>query len=218
MTSQPGGTQSRTFTREDTRTASRTVSYTITQSEAVAWYVHEDLASFVDSQHIDLAEVLGIPYDQRSFTNAELIELLCDDIAHLLREGLVERVHLLLYHAEKDLTTNAYPLLYKATYEISLQRGLQTEGPTRRGGLLRPPDFAAGEFAILVDWHPDADRERRRRVSYPSYNLNWISPDRSYDRTTLVRYRDGSLTADGAMIVRRGEEATAASLRYLDMS
>ena len=45
-----------------------------------------------------------------------------------------------------------------------------------------------------------------------------MAPDRRYDRTTLVKYRDGSLTADGATIVRRGEEATPGALRYLDDS
>jgi hypothetical protein len=212
------GTQSRTRTQAGTRTTSRTVSYLITQSEAVAWYLHEDLRRFVDSQQVNLSELLGIPDAEPTHTDDELVELLCDDIAHMLRDGLVRRLHLLVYDEQKDLTSNAYPLLYKATYEISLQRGLSTEGARRRGGLLRPPELGAGRVAILIDWHPDADAARRQRVRYPSYNMNWVAPDRRYDATTLVHYRDGSLTADGAVIVRRGEEASPAALRYLDVS
>jgi hypothetical protein len=218
VTVDSGGTQSRTRTHEETRTTSRTVSYLITQSEAVAWYLHEDLATFVESQQIDLSDVLGIPLDQRTYRNSELIELLCDDIAHMLREGLVSRVHLLLYDRQVDTSSGAFPLIYKATYEISLQRGLSTEGARRRGGLLRPPEFGAGEFAILIDWHRDANHSRRRRIGYPAYNLNWVPPDQRYDGTTLVKYRDGSLTADGAVIVRRGEEAVPGALSYLDES
>lgn len=211
-------TRARTHAREETRTASRTVSFLITQSEAVAWYVHEDLLSFVSSQDVDLSEALGIPHEQRSYANHELVELLCDDIAHMLRDGLVSRLHLLVHDPQLDPSTKAYPLLYKATYEISLQRSLATEAARRRGGLLQAPEFAGGRFAILIHWHPDADPERRRHVCYPRYNLNWVAPDRSFDGTSLVHYRDGSLTADGATIVRRGEEATPGALRYLDDS
>jgi hypothetical protein len=207
-----GGTRSRTYAR----TESRTVSYVITQSAAVAWYIREDLARFVAQKKIDLSEALAVPHRERTYTDPQLVELLCDDIAHMLREGLVRRVHLLLYHDELDAGTGAFPLLYKATYEISEQPGLSTKGLKRQGGLLQPPDFAAGELAMLIDWNPDADRMSRRRVRYPSYNLNWVTPDRRFDPTTLVKYRKGSLTGVGVTIVWRDEEATSASLRYLD--
>jgi hypothetical protein len=185
-------------------------------SEAVAWHVHQDLVRVVETRDVELAELLGIPDEGRTQSDAELLELLGDDIAHLARDGLMSRVHLLVHETELDAATGAYRLLHRATYEAGEPRSARGEGSRRSGGLLRAADLASGGFAMLIGWHAGADPEQRERVTNPAYNLDWRAPEGRYDRVTLVRYRDGSLTADGAAIVRRGEEAVAAALRYLD--
>lgn len=214
-TNSPGtGSQSNTFAHVQGKTQVKTASYTITQSEAVAIYIYEDLTLMIQQRNINLSKLLAIPSGQNRYTDTQMIEFMCDDIAHMLRDGLIQKVHFLLYDQQIDATTKAYPLFYQATYEVSLQRGLKPAGPQRHGGSLAPPQSVPRNtgFAILLDWHPNADMDRRQRVVYPAYNMNWVTPGAQYDATTLVRYREGSLTADGATIVERNELTTPNSL------
>lgn len=220
---EPGtGSQSRTRVETAVQTRSESVSYVISQSGLVATYIHEDLAGLVNVWHLDLATRLGVP-QELAHSNEELVELLCEDLAHMLRASLVSRVHLLLYDPEPRPAptggTECFPLLYKATYEISVQRGLRQEGGRRRNGLLDPPrlpDVGSMEFAILIDWHPKATPEQRARARYPTYTFDWAPAGDTYDATTLVEYRKGSLTADGATIVERLESAVPHTLNFLE--
>lgn len=212
----PGtGTQANTFTFVQGQTQVKVYSYEITQSAAVEFYIHEDLEQFVKDRNIDLPTLLCILPGRRSYTDEQLIQLLCADIGHMLRDSLITRVHFLLYDPQIDASTQAYPLFYQATYEVTLQRGVKQQGPQRLGELLAPPQNIPRDagFAILLEWHPNSDMDRRQGVIYPSYNLNWVSPQSRYDPTSLVRYREGSLTADGATIVNRSESTTPGALK-----
>ena len=202
------GTQALTFTHVQNKTQVKTVSHVITQSEAVATYIHEDLSDLVQNMHVDLTHVLALPANRATSNSRILLEYLYEDIGLLLRNALISRVHFLLYDPHMDSMTKAYPVLYEATYEIMLQRGLQQQGPQRHGGLLTPPKHLIGhvDFVILVDWHPNADMMRRQRAVSPTYHFNWVSPQCRYDPTSLVRFREGALTMDGATIINRVEQ------------
>lgn len=207
----PGiGSRSLTYAEPETEERSKTISYVLTQSAAVAAYVHDDLARLVDAWKIDLAALLRMPRDH-VFSNDQLIALLCEDIAHMLRNALVSRVRFLLHEHEPTADTGVFPLLYMATYEISVERGLRPVRAQRVNGLIDPPNLPRGDFAILIDWHPNASPAQRDRVRYPTYQFDWRPTGGTYDATTLVRYREGSLTADGATIIARRDERTVAA-------
>src|SRR6266700_2939342 len=96
----PGtGTQANTFAyvQGQTQVKVKTYNYVITQSEAVADFLLEDLDLLVKERNIDLSTLLGIPSGRRSYTDQQLLQLLCADIGHMLRDSLIIRVHFLLY-------------------------------------------------------------------------------------------------------------------------
>jgi hypothetical protein len=203
--------------RVETRTVSRVVSRPAAESDALAWHVHQDLWAWMDERQVELSDLLGIRDELRSWTDTELLELLCDDVAHLLRDGALSRVHLLVHEPEPEAASGAHVVLYRATYEIGSSHRAGGEAFRRGGGLLRPFELAYGGLAILVEWRPAVALERTGPISPPGYHLSWCAAEQPCAGTALVRYGDGSLTADGAAIVRPGESAPPGRVGYLDV-
>jgi len=179
------------------------VPRSMTQSQEIARYFIDDLKQFLKDTRIDLARELQIPPE---YTHDQdiLVEMLFDDLTHMLRDGLITGIHLLLSDPEPDKNTQAYPLTYHARYVIDMpERNLKAANARQFGGRLAPPKkFKAGtRFALLIDWNPNAN-ERRRQVRKPDYCFNWVPETVRYDGTTVVRFREGGMTIDSATVKR----------------
>ena len=190
----------------------------VTQSEQIARYFTEDLSKFVQDTNINLVTELQIPPDLADSSGGldteAIIEMLFDDIAHMLRDTLITGVHLMISERYTDPNTGAYPLRYHAEYTVSKpppdpQRQKAEEGK-RWGGHLAPPKniWNNARFAMLIDWNPSAN-ERRRQVRRPRYCFDWVPEHSRFDDTSLVRYREGGMTADGASVVVHRQESAS---------
>ena len=183
----------------------------VTQTEQIARYFSEDLSKFVEDTNIDLIRELQIPPEYAEINgdldNETIVEMLFDDIAHMLRDTLITGVHLLLSERQIDANTGAYPLRYHAEYTITqtvARNNKNVEEGKRWGGHLAPPKdtWRNARFALLIDWNPSAN-ERRRQVRRPHYCFDWVPEHSRFDDTTLVRYRAGGMTTDGATVNRQ---------------
>jgi len=176
----------------------------ITQSEQIARYFTEDLEKFVEQSHIDLIKVLEIPPDQ-AYSTRDVIYMLFDDISHMLRDGLITGIHLLLANPDIDKNLHAYPLRYHAMYTINVPaRSLKESNESQRfNGFLAPPHnvWVGARFALLIDWNPTAN-SNRHRIRRPEYCFDWVPEHNRFDETSLIRYREGGMAFAGATVNR----------------
>src|SRR6266566_1864578 len=93
------GASSSTYTYINTKLTAETettvVPSIITQSDQIAIYFTDDLEEFVRITHIDLVKAFQIP-DDYSHETRDIINMLHEDVAHMLRDGLITGIHLLL--------------------------------------------------------------------------------------------------------------------------
>jgi hypothetical protein len=189
----------------------------IVQSEQIARYFTEDLEKFIEDTHIDLMQQLDIPpYFAQS--SREVLEMLSDDLAHMLRDSLITGIHLLLSNPHIDPNIQAYPLRYHAEYTITTIRsndGGRDITPARpaseyikrrTNGYLKPPDgsWIGAKFALLIDWNTSLS-ERRRTAGPPYYFFDWVPKNEVYEATSQVRFREGGMELDGVEVVHRRE-------------
>ena len=206
MASSQSQTETYNYTKDTTRVT--VTPRTMTQSEQIARYFTEDLTHFIKLAHINLIEELKIPAEYANDTD-EIIEMLYDDLAHMLREGLITGINLLLSEPKRDPNSGAYPLRYHAMYVVQqpsrTQRTLQSNAQ-RFGGMLAPPNkvWENARFAMLIDWNPSAN-ERRRQVRRPEYCFDWVPEQSRFDASTLIRFREGGMAFNGATVVVRTE-------------
>lgn len=208
------GTQSETFAFTDNTTNVTVVPHTITQPMQVARYFTEDLKEFLRTTQIDLIHYLQIE-DDPSYPQdlEEIINLLYDDVSHMIRDGLLSAINLLISDSEPDPNLpGVFLLRYHATYLISDPvRPLRSEAAQRFGGYLAPPLEALRDskfrFDLLIDWNEKVNKVLRRAAVRPLYLFDWVPETSRFDGSNLVRYRSGGMTMDGATIVSR-EEAT----------
>ncbi|HVU66100.1 MAG TPA: hypothetical protein VHD63_03185 [Ktedonobacteraceae bacterium] len=199
-----------TETEEITVTSNvMTQATALTKNEQIARYFIQDLTHFIRLTSIDLIKELEIPPDpDYSGSQEDVLALLYEDLTHMLREGLITGIHLLLSESQPDQNTGRYLLRYHATYTINQtqqgQRRLQAD-VRRFGGDIAPPAhvWEKARFALLIDW--SAADERRRQVHRPRYFFDWVPPNARFDARSLVRYREGGLTYNGAVVVDRAE-------------
>lgn len=180
----------------------------ITHSEQIARYFTEDLTYFLQETGFSLLKELQIPTEYAR-SNREVVEMLYDDLAHMLRARLITGIHLLLAEPRLDPNSQAYPLRYHAMYLLEWPAGEAQSGDTRAmrlGGHLAPPkqSWAKARFALLIDWDRSAT-DRRREARRPEYCFDWVAEEDRYDDTTVIRYREGNLTSGGRVIVQRRE-------------
>jgi len=218
MTNNPKHTASFTDTYSYTNTTvqTRVVPHIITQSDQIAHYFTQDLEEFVRLSHTDLAKVLQIPLEYSQDTQ-DIILMLYEDVAHMLRDQLITCVHMLLSETEPDPNTGYYPLRWHARYTINPDNtpaqnsAFQPTDPlapyTQIGKALSPPRnvWVGARFALLIDWNPSA-RDRRHNVRRPTYCFDWVPEEARFDPTNLVRYGEGGMTFDSARI--EGEAVT----------
>jgi len=201
---------SQTETYESTKQTVKTqvTPRVATQSEQVARYFVDDLTHFVQDTNIDLIKELDIPSED-NISNSEAIEMLFEDLAHMLRDNIITGIHLLLSDPQRDPNSGAFPLRYHAMYLVSQSSHTQRSlSPTtqRAGGSLALPRnvWLEARFTLLIDWNTSAN-ERRRQVRRPEYCFDWVPKQAKYDATTLIRYREGNMTVNGAAVVERRE-------------
>jgi hypothetical protein len=206
------GSKTETYAYTKATAAAVVVPRVVTQSEQVARYFTEDLTYFLQETGINLLDELHIPTEY-AHSNREALEMLYDDLAHMLRDQLITGIQLLLAEPKLDPNTHAYPLRYHAMYLVEMPaRGAQAGGSAqemqarRLGGYLAPPrqSWVGARFALLIDWNRSAT-ERRLQARRPEYCFDWVTGGTRYDATTLIRYREGGLTSEGAQVVRRSE-------------
>jgi hypothetical protein len=184
----------------------------VTQSQQIARYFTDDLKYFLRETGFDLIKYLDIPDDYPQDTD-EVIEMLYEDTSHLIRDKLITGINLLISDPDPDPNLRgAYRLRYYALYQLEVpNRVLKLEDAKRFGGYLAPPPAAwrgtRYRFALLIDWEPSAN-EKRRKAMRPEYCFDWVPEQASFDARTLVRYRSGGMTMDGARVVTRDELAS----------
>jgi hypothetical protein len=196
-------TETYAYTRDTTKVT--VVPRIITQSEQIARYFTEDLVEFVKQANIDLMRELEIPPEYARNTD-EVVWMLFDDISHMLRDGLITGVHLLLSEPKIDPNSHAYPLRYHAMYTINNpERSLRKPSDTLRrfNGFLAPPRnvWIGARFALLIDWNASAN-QRRRQAHRPEYCFDWVPEQSRFDETSLIRYREGRMTFEAATVNR----------------
>lgn len=204
------GVLTETYTSTKTTIETTVVPTIITQSDQIAHYFTEDLEKLVRLTNTDLAQVLQIP-PEYSQDAKDIVLMLYEDISHMLRDQLITGIHLLLSDPDPDQSTSAYPLRYHARYSINttsslLQTSPITANTKREGGQIEPPKDALRDarFALLIDWNQSAN-DRRRRVRRPDYYFDWVPEISRFDATNLVRYREGGMAVDSAVVVNRAE-------------
>src|SRR6266571_2943562 len=138
------GSQTETYAATQDTTEATVTPLVMTQTEQIARYFTDDLSHLIDLANIDLIKELEIPPDSGfGVTRQEIIEMLYDDLTHMLRERLITAIHLLLSKPQRDPNTGAYPLRYHATYTIHQQgqgeRRLLAQ-VQRFGGRIAPPE------------------------------------------------------------------------------
>lgn len=207
------GSRADVFTDVKETVKATVVPRTIAQSEQIARYFTEDLEKFIDESHINLMRELEIPSDYAQDTG-EIIQMLFDDLSHMLRDSMIIGIHLLLGEPSVDPNTHTYPLRYHAEYTITptgrdLRSGSGDKdkySSQRINGYLAPPRSAwiGAKFSLLIDWNPTTS-ERRRTARRPEYWFDWTPKQDRFDASSLVRYREGGMAFDGANVVRRDE-------------
>jgi hypothetical protein len=206
MVANPGssGSSSSTFVTTRNTTVATVVPTVITQSDQIALYFSEDLEELVRVAGINLAEAFQIPMDY-SHDPRDIITLLYEDIAHMLRDGLITGIHLILSDNQTDKGTNAYLVRYHVQYQVHpLQSSFATSIPfpsQRQGGLVAPPAkvWRDARFALLIDWS-DQVKDRRHEIRRPNYCFDWIAEEESFDAGNVVCYRHGQMVVDSATL------------------
>ncbi len=204
------GSQTEAYADTNQTVIAQVTPRTVTQSDQIARYFTDDLKNFVRETNINLVEELDIP-SEHNLSSSEAIEMLYEDLAHMLREGIITGIHLLLSEPQRDPNSGAFPLRYHAMYVVNSntrtpQRSLSSSSVQQRGGSLALPTnvWLDARFALLIDWNPSAN-ERRRLVRRPEYCFDWVPKQAKYDATTLIRYREGTMTVNSATVVERRE-------------
>ena len=194
------------FTDSDETSFTSVIPGIVARSEHIAHYFADDLEEFLRLTHVNLAEELQIP-PEYSQDPRDIVAMLYDDLSHMLRDELITGIHLLLSDSKLDPNTGAYPVRYHVQYTIDASHSLapvSSPSPTGLfGGLIAPPGDALSyrRFALLIDWNRSA-QSKRHRVRRPDYNFDWIPESAKFDATTVLRYREGGLSVDGAQVRR----------------
>ncbi|HEY0754315.1 MAG TPA: hypothetical protein VGD98_10165 [Ktedonobacteraceae bacterium] len=179
----------------------------IKQSEYIANYFTADLTEVIALTNFNLATELNLPSNYFR-NNADIIAMLYDDIAHMLRDNLIVGIHLLLSDKDMDRSLGAYPVRYHAQYTIVPAEAGVTPNlsqPDFGRPLAPPPDvIRQTQLILLIDWNPRA-QSSRSHLRRPSYNFDWVPEAARFDATTVLHYRSGSLSVDGA-VVKRSEK------------
>lgn len=187
----------------------------IAQSEQIARYFTEDLEKFLADTHINLIRQLSIP-SHFAQSSREVLVMLSDDLAHMLRDSMITGIHLLLSNPNIDPNTRAYALRYHAEYTITaakragegrdIRPDKESYNSQRINDHLRPPNgsWVGAKFALLIDWNPTLS-QRRRNARPPEYWFDWMPSNDAFDATSQVRFRDGGMAFDGARVVDRRE-------------
>lgn len=173
--------------------------------EYVALTLAEDLRQIAQETGIDFAAYLNVPMDDYLWHAQDLIEELCDDIERMLRYRLLTAVHVLLSDPDPHPTTGVYTARYHALYTTDVPRTLGSEPPTQahmdRPSITRDL-WQDARFALVVDWDPKADWQKRSQLRRPAYNFDWATALDPYYPSTVVRYDEGGIARASASPLR----------------
>lgn len=171
----------------------------IARSHEVALYFAEDLLQLVNAANIDLASEFQVPLEY-SQDPKDIVDMLYEDIAHMLRNGLITGMHLILSDSDMDKGTNAYKVRYHVHYQVdtsSLATSSGINAGTRTGLEFGPPRkiWHDARFRLLIDWSPSV-RDAIHQVRRPEYCFDWVIEENRFDATNLHAFRDGQMTGD----------------------
>ena len=211
MANNNSGNQSNTNSASSTFTTSSSTTQTtvsgtnvITRSDEVAVLFTDDLENLVNITGLDLAEAFQIPYEL-SHDPKDIITMLHEDIAHMLRDSLITGIHMIFSDDEMDKGTNEYLVRYHVHYKVdnlntfTSDRGIKPE-------LIVPPKgiWRDARFSLLIDWSPSA-KDRRYRIRRPDYCFDWVIEENRFDATNVICFREGQMVAGSAELVSRSE-------------
>src|SRR5437763_766119 len=92
----------------------------VTQSQQIARYFTDDLKHFLRQTGFNLIKYLDIPDDYPQDTE-EIIEMLYEDLSHLIRDKLIIGINLLISDPDPDPNLQgAYRLRYHALYQLEV--------------------------------------------------------------------------------------------------
>jgi len=173
---------------------------TLTSTEQIALYLHDDLYKLVIEAGVNLPDALGLEAELGEDPK-ELVSMICDDVERMLRRQLIDGAEILLSDPVAG-PGNVRKVRYRVQYTITNQRTLDPNERTRWGGEIRtiPQTFPNAFFTFGVKFRAGVPAERRSEAHRPYYLFDWVPEGASYDGTGLVRFQVGGMnTADQAV-------------------
>lgn len=192
------------------------------KAESIARYFIEDLEALIRNTNIDLPAYIQQTPGELQLNNRDVLSMLYDDIAHMLRDEVIIGLHVLFSDEQKNDDLNSYPLRYLAKYsfdKIGNNNLEEIKSLKSISGPLAPPEniWCNAHFALTAKWNPIARLDRYLRIRRPSYNFDWQSesprsqeskPQRElYDGANLRLYREEVVTINQALLFIREEFA-----------
>jgi len=178
------------------------------RSEQVADYFTQDLYLLVKRARIDLASEFQVP-PEYSRDLEDIVELIRQDIMHMLDDGLIDGMRLILSDSEMDKGTNAYAVRYQVRYQVdvsTLDPTIMSNGDAMGSGF-GPPGriWHNARFTLLIDWLPSAHNVLNQ-VRRPNYHFDWVTEENYFDATNLFSLNRPGVVLDGTdEIVTRDE-------------
>lgn len=170
------------------------------QGDAIAGYFIEDLADLLRAARLNLAAHLHVPATY-SRNPREVQEMLYADLTHLIRDGLLGALHLMLFDQEPS-EYDEHAVLYHARYIAQRDAILHQDLICTAGRLLPPGDLVRGaRLALALEWDALALMERRldaRRAH--GYCFDWPADDPQPDELNLLRFIGDSIAAKGVRL------------------
>ena len=186
---------------------SNLTSYTppqFTRNTGIAYYLLEDIETLVKSFNFNLASYFG-SYGKR---NEEILDLLYEDIVHMLEEDIINEIRLVIERQDKKLFRRSRLYLYQAIYIIRpIDDGFGMD--TRVGGMIAPPTNLGLhiQFDLQIGWKPSiVEKQQNPKVHRPFYHFDWNPREANIETNNvrhLILYRVGTFS----YLVKREEFA-----------
>src|SRR5258708_1104731 len=164
-------------------------------SRSIAQYLVQGIQELVSHMNLDLASYLGSSGKE----TRELLEMLREDIEHMLYDELINGIRLVIERQRKNQAMEPRLYLYQANYTI-VYNGRASVIPATMGGLIAPPANLGPhiQFDLQMDWKQPITEDQWRKVRPPFYHFDWspwMTNVAIYNDKNLVLYREGTFIA-----------------------
>lgn len=165
------------------------------QGDAIAGYFIEDLADLLRAGRLNLAAHLHVPASYPR-NPREVQEMLYADLTHLLRDGLLGALHLILFEHEPN-EYDEHVVRYHARYLAQRDAVLHQDLVCTAGRVPPPLELARGaRLALVIEWDALALMERRLDACRAQgYCFDWPADDPQPDDLNLLRFVGTSIAA-----------------------